>query len=174
MGTKLRFPAAQPEPDSTALNASTRRAYQFLIDAFTETVAANEEHKYMLTTAIYEILSGDINPSIEKGVPEARFDGVEFPSIAARGNLLNYALRPEVVDSSLELFRVEAFKLTGIEGTEYDLWAIAKGIPLNGVIEWGDFENEFQVELALGTATVTHGEQGFRVLPPDGVVAAGF
>ena len=143
--------------------------------AFTETVAANEEHKYMLTTAIYEILSGDIEASVEKGVPELRFDGVMFPSIAARGNLLNYALRPEVVDSSLELFRVEAFEVTGIEDTEYDVWAVSTGFPaVDGTIQWGEFENEFKLELSLSTATVSHGKPGFRILTPDGGIAAGF
>jgi hypothetical protein len=95
MGTILHFPVAQPEPDSSALNASTIKAYQLLMDAFTEMVGANEEHKYMLTTAIYEILSGDLGPL---GVSKGRFDGVTFPSIAARGNLVNFALQPQVVD----------------------------------------------------------------------------
>lgn len=117
MGTILRFPVAQPEPDSTALNASTIKAYQLLMDAFTEMVGANEEHKYMLTIAIYEILSGDLGPLVVDGVSKGRFDGVTFPSIAARGNLVNFALQPQVVDSSLELFRVEAFEVTG-NGTQ--------------------------------------------------------
>jgi hypothetical protein len=175
MGTILRFPAGQPEPDSTALNASTIKAYQFLMDAFTETVEPNEEHKYMLTTAIYAIISGDVGPLVFDSVSKERFDGVTFPSIATRGNLVNFALRPQVVDSSLELFRVEAFEVTGIEDTEYDLWAIATGFPaVDGTIQWGEFEDEFKVELSLSTATVSHGKPGFRILTPDGGVAAGF
>jgi hypothetical protein len=175
MGTTLRFPSGQPDLDATALSPSTTRAHQFLMDAFTETVAANEERKYMLTTAIYQILSGDINASVEKGVPELRFDGVTFPSIAVRGNLLNFALRPAVVDSSLELFRVEAFEVTKVRGTEYDVRPISTGFPaLDGTIEWGEFENEFKVELALSTATVIHGKPDFRILTPDGGEAAGF
>ena len=175
MGTTLRFPAVQPEPDSTALNASAVRAYEFFMDAFTETVAANEDHKYMLTTAIYAILSGDVDASVAKGVSKGRFDGVTFPSIAARGDLLNFALRPEVVDSSLELFRVEAFEIMGIEGTEYEVWPISTGFPaVDGTIQWGEFEDEFKVELSLSTATVSHGKPGFRIRTPDGGVAAGF
>ncbi len=165
----------QPDLNSTALNPSTTRAHQFLMDAFTETVAANEEHKYMLTTAIYEILSGDINASVEKAMPELRFDGVTFPSIAARGNLLNFALRPEVVDSSLDLFRVEAFEVTKVRGPEYDVRPITTGVPaLDGAIEWGEFEDEFKVELALSIATVIHGKPDFRILTTDGGEAAGF
>lgn len=175
MGTILRFPVAQPEPDSTALNASTIKAYQLLMDAFTEMVGANEDHKYMLTTAIYEILSGDLGPLVVDGVSKGRFDGVTFPSIAARGNLVNFALQPQVVDSSLELFRVEAFEVTGNEDTEYDVYAIGTGFPaVDGTIQWGEFEDEFEVELSLTTATVSHGKPGFRILTPGGGVAAGF
>jgi len=145
------------------------------MDTFTETVASNEEYKYMLTTAIYEILTGDINACVEKGVPEMRFDGLTFPSIAARGNLLNFALRPEVVGSSLELFRVEAFEVTNIRGTEYDVRPISTGIPApDGTIEWGEFENEFKVELALSTATIIHDKPNFRIFALDGGEAAGF
>lgn len=165
----------QSEPDSTALNASTMKAHQFLIDAFTEKVAANEEHKYMLTAAIYAIRSGDIDASVVQDASEGRFDGVTFPSIAARGNLLSFALRPDVVDSSLELFRVEAFEVMGIEDAEYDVWPISTGFPaVDGTIEWGEFEDEFKVELSLSTATVSHGKPGFRILTPDGGIAAGF
>ena len=82
---------------------------------------------------------------------------------------------PPVVDSSLELFRVEAFEVTGHEDTKYDVWAISSGFPaVNGTIQWGEFEDEFKVELSLSTATVSHEKQGFRILTPDGGVAAGF
>jgi len=179
MGTILRLPAGERDHDVSALNPSTTRAYQFFMDAFTETVAANEEHKYKLTTAIYDVLSGEINASVEKGLPELRFDGIKFPSIAARGNLLNFALRSEVVDSSLELFRVEAFEVIKVRGTEYDVSPIATGLPaVDGTIRWSEFEIEFKVELALATATVIHGKldgkPDFRVLTPDGGEAAGF
>ena len=175
MGTVLHFPASEPEPDSTSLNSSTMKAYQFLMDAFTETVGPNEEHKYMTTTAIYRILNGDVGPVVIEGVSKERFDGVRFPSIAARGNLVNFALPPQAVDSSLELFRVEAFKVTGIEDTKYNLWAIATGYPaVDGTIQWGEFEHEFKVELSLSTAIVSHGKPGFRIRTPDGGVAAGF
>ena len=42
-----------------------------------------EEHKYMLTIAIYEILSGDLGPLVVDGVSKRRFDGVTFPSITS-------------------------------------------------------------------------------------------
>ena len=89
--------------------------------------------------------------------------------------MVNFALQPQVVDSSLELFRVEAFEVTGNEDTEYDVYAIGTGFPaVDGTIQWGEFEDEFEVELSLTTATVSHGKPGFRILTPGGGVAAGF
>jgi hypothetical protein len=176
LGTELRFPAGQELPDSTSLNRSTDKVHQFLINAFTEVVGASEEHKYMLTTAIADVLLGDIESSSEHCISETRFDGVQFPSIASRGNFLNFALRPEVVDSSLELFRVEAFEVQGVRGTEYDVLPLATGIPAsNGTIAWlGDFEYKFTVQLAKGVVTVIHGAPDFRILTPDSGEAAGF
>lgn len=89
---------------------------RYLALKFMEAVAPGSEYLYKVSTAIAEEM-WDVHMDFSNSHgPGSVLGGISYPSIAANGVDINFALFPSIVDSHLKIKRVEQIKI--IDSTE--------------------------------------------------------
>lgn len=83
-------------------------------EAFTRHVEVGDEYLYALTIALGRLAMGEINNLNNSSGMPTEFAGVMYPSISVKLYTDNVALRPAVVDSSLELMEVTFLRIQDI------------------------------------------------------------
>ena len=182
LGTKLRAHIKDELPNIDQESALRAECYKYLMDVFTRLISENEHHHYKLTSAIAEILLGDVTEGWAQQFYHGDsfnpncFDGIKYPSIATFGNHHNYAIRPKTIDASVELFRAETFQVEAVEDGLDVLVPLRTGFPTSdGTILWTNrFETRYEVQLANGSVSVSHDDGGFRVTNSSGEDSLGF
>ena len=84
---------------STREQDDTMSIMDFFANQFAKKVLDGHEYEYLLSAIFMKF-------NIERGV-----DGVLYPSVQMKGEVLNVAISPEITDSSLELKEVKEFKI---------------------------------------------------------------
>ncbi|HEY4249298.1 MAG TPA: hypothetical protein VGM64_20920 [Lacunisphaera sp.] len=182
LGTRLRSHPTQEVPTPDQKDTHHYDRYNYLMDAFTKMISESELHYYKLTAAIATILLGEIETeSFRKFIPQdifdrTCFDGLMYPSIPSLGNFRSYAIRPNIIDSCFELFRVETFQIEAMEGCPDFLVPLRTGFPRpDGTIAWTNrFETQYEVQLATEKVRVSHEDLGFRIIDSQGKDSLGF
>lgn len=128
----------RPIPEKKPVN---KLIHKFLADEFTRDVPDGEEHLYMLSAAIAEKLSGNIQvPEVAADMPKGtRFAGLQYPSLAMCGDADNFALLPNFVDSCVKLRNVRYVNVDEVSGrTSFQVTTIdfADTFSVSGDIQW--------------------------------------
>ncbi len=112
-------------------------ARSFFASEFTKRVTPGNEHLYKLSAAIAEIMRGHVGEGAwepQTEVEHVEFQGIQYPSIAAGGNVDNLALVPKFADDSLKFVTCELIFVGG-NGNQNLLQDVAHEI-IDGKIIW--------------------------------------
>lgn len=102
-----------------------------LAELFSEVIEPGDEHKYVLTQGIAELMMN------------GPFDGLQYPTIQMQANAQNFAVRPSFVDRGLAFQRALFGYVTEVSGPDLKMIIVdtADGADANGELLWAGISN---------------------------------
>jgi len=149
-----------------------RLLQRFFSEEFAQEVPLGEEHLYKIPNAIAEILLHDVHECDRiEGVTINRMAGLLYPAMAMLGHADNLVLKPDIVDSYLQLEQVEYMRINKKEvdgkfvtyhSTHLDF---ADRSNADGVIEWKGRPARWNISIPPGgmvRSSIENGRQIYR------------
>jgi hypothetical protein len=102
-----------------------------LAELFAEIIEPGDEHKYVLTQAVAEIMM------------DGPFHALQYPTIQMSANAQNFAVRPSFVDSQMAFQRALFGYITDVSGLDLKMIIVdtAEGADANGQVLWTGVSN---------------------------------
>lgn len=102
--------------------------YDYLAEAFSQSVNEGEEYKYKLSNAIARKFL----------YPESPFDGILYPTVAMTMDGDNLVLTTKAADTKLQLYTVEFYRVVNLRNDKHDLKLLDAALDTDerGQIKW--------------------------------------